>query len=214
MSTFDSTIRAAANAACTEWSYTPPPEVWYSELYKRLPPGLCDVFARGLQDGLLTMTDGYRFTMRDLPAGKGPYALFSRSSKRSPAPNWEYVVQAVDYVQAHELLAPKGYRIGVEDHLMDVTVRSDTGLLLWYIESKEKPEELRTLFDSIRDWGERGVDFDVDDRHNDGLRKAKYLCAHRPPYFSGSAIGLRLDFSVTYYDEDQFVLRADSIPIG
>jgi hypothetical protein len=122
-------------------------------------------------------------------------------------------VQAVDYVQLHELLAPKGYRIGVEDNLMDVTVRDPEGTLLWYSESNEKAKDLGAVVREIRTWGESGVDMDIDDRHKDGLRKAKCLCTHRPLYFSGSAIGLRLDFSVAYLNDNHFALREDAIPL-
>lgn len=214
MATFDSVISASVDAICREWEYPEPSQSWYDPVYDRLPPGLREVFARGLALGLLRMTDGYRFTMRDLPSGKGPYALFSRSSKKVPAPNWEYVVQAVDYISVHELLAPKGYRIGVEDHLMDVTVRDPDGGLLWYIESKEKANELIALIKAIRQGGISGLDRAIADRHNDGLRKAKYLCDHRPPYFSGSAMGIRVDFSVDYLDSHRFALREDTIPIA
>lgn len=211
---FDAYLSSSVLAACQEWDYPEPDESWYRELERRLPPGLRELFARGLDSGLLTIVEGHRFTMRDLPPGKGPYALYSRSAKKSPAPNWEYIVQAVDYVRVSELLAPKGYRIGVEDNLMDVTVRDSDGGLLWYIESKEKGNDLTKLVAEIRRWGTAGVDFEVDDRHKDGLRKAKYLCQHRPPFFSGSAIGVRLDFSVDYEDENRFTLMEDAIPIG
>ncbi|HET9732036.1 MAG TPA: hypothetical protein VFP54_05115 [Acidimicrobiales bacterium] len=84
METFDVVIRSAVAAACADWSYPEPPNSWYDDLYARIPPGLCEIFARGLDSGLLRMTDGFRFTMRDLPPGKGPYALLSRSSKAKP----------------------------------------------------------------------------------------------------------------------------------
>ncbi|MEK7423987.1 MAG: hypothetical protein AAB131_09130 [Actinomycetota bacterium] len=200
-------------AACEEWGYALPGAAWHRELRLRLPDGLRSLFDRGFEVGLLRMTDGFRFTMRDLPSGKGPYALFSKSTaKNLPAVNWEYVVQAVDYVRAHESLAQKGFRIGVEDNLMDVTVRSATGDLLWYIESKEKAGDLAKLVNEVRGWGRAGVDDTIDDRHKDGLRKAKYLVRHRPPYFSGSAIGIRLDFRMTYVGVRHFEMHEDAIP--
>jgi hypothetical protein len=57
------------------------------------------------------MVGGFRFTMRDLPEGKGPYALFGKSDTQVPAPHWEHIVQAVDYVRVHENLARTGYLI-------------------------------------------------------------------------------------------------------
>jgi hypothetical protein len=95
---------------------------------------------------------------------------------------------------------------------MDVTVRSLAGELLWYIESKEKSTGLTKLVTEMRDWGTRGLDFEIDDRNKDGLRKAKYLILNRPPYFSGSAIGIRLDFAVSYTGTDRFQLIEDAIP--
>lgn len=211
MADFDQLIRDSALAACQQWGYPEPDLGWYESLNQRLPRGLRSIFGRGLDAGLLQMVDSFRFTMRDL--AKGPYALYSKSSKRQhPSPNWEYIVQAVDYVRAHENLTPKGYLIGVEDRLMDVTVRSPQGELLWYIESKERSRDLTKLVREVRDWGTGGVDFEVDDRHNDGLRKAKYLILNRPPYFSGSAIGIRLDFAVSYLADNRFELIEDSIP--
>jgi hypothetical protein len=212
MTNIEDRFRSSAVAACREWGYPSPDAGWYERVQTRLPGGLRALFVHGFESDLLRFVDGFRFTMRDLPAGKGPYALYSKSKTRVPVVNWEYVVQAVDYVRVHETLAPKGYRIGVEDHLMDVTVRDGTDQLLWYIESKEKAVGLNRLVRAMRRWGERGIDSDLDDRHIDALRKAKYLTQHRPPYFSGSAIGLRLDFSVAYIDDDHFALREDAVP--
>jgi len=212
MVTFDGLVRASVLAACQEWGYLPPDGPWYERLDGRVPRGLRSLFETGLNSELLRMVDGFRFTMRELPLGKGPYALYSKSSKRAPAPNWEYIVQAGDYVRVHENLAPKGYLIGVEDELMDVTVRSPTRELLWYIESKERSSDLVKLVAEIRAWGTRGVDFDIPDRGKDGLRKAKYLVRNRPPFFSGSAIGIRLDFAVTYIGVDSFELVQDAVP--
>jgi hypothetical protein len=214
MTSFDDLMRQSVLAACHEWGYPAPDDSWYEKLNKRLPSGLRFLFERGLDSGLLRMVDGFRFTMRDLPKGKGPYVLYSKStSTQVPAPNWEYLVQAVDYVRVHENLAPKGYVIGVEDKLMDVTVRDPRRELLWYIESKEKRTDLTKLVADIRNWGIRGVDLEIDDRGKDGLRKAKYLILNRPPYFSGSAIGIRLDFAVSYRGTDRFDLIEDAVPI-
>ncbi len=60
-----------------------------------------------------------------------------------------------------------------------------------------KSGDLTKLVGEVRDWGTKGVDFEIDDGHKDGLRKAKYLIQNRPPYFSGSAIGIRVDYAVS-----------------
>jgi hypothetical protein len=212
MATFDDLARSSVLAACREWDYPPPGEAWFETLNARLPRGIRSLFAEGVDAGLLLIVNEFRFTMRDLPPGKGPYALYGKSELELPAPHWEYFVQAVDYVRVRQSLAPKGYLIGVEDNLMDVTVRRSDGELLWYIESKEKSTELEKLMATVRAWGRNGVDFGHDDRGKDGLRKAKYLLKNRPPYFSGSAIGIRLDFSVSYIGDNRFELIEDAVP--
>lgn len=212
MPDFKAVLHSSMQFACSEWGYPEPSDSWYEDVERRLPRGLQHLFEAGLESGLLRMVDEFRFTMLDLPLGKGPYAFLSKSQKKIPSVNWEYVVQAVDYVRIHNLLAAKGYRVGVEDNLMDVTVRDRDDVLLWYVESKETASGLTRLIAEIRQWGKEGVDFEIDDRHKDGLRKAKYLLQNRPLYFSGSAIGIRLDYSVAYKEGNSFDLVEDVIP--
>jgi hypothetical protein len=56
--------------------------------------------AAGYQEGLIEPIGEYRFTLRGLPRGKGPYAWVSRNEQaqaQAPAVNWEYLVQAAEY---------------------------------------------------------------------------------------------------------------------
>ena len=134
------------------------------------------------------VVDGHRFTLEGLDAHKGPYAFFSRSSSSEPAPNWEYFVQVAEYLRLHAAVKWRGLRVTFEDDLMDLAVYSDDGLQ-WCVEVKEQAaRQLAPLVAGIRQHGQR-VDFEVPDRGNDPLRKAKYLVCRRPPYFSAVAIG-------------------------
>jgi hypothetical protein len=147
-----------------------------------------------------------------LATGKGPYALFSRSTARSvPAPNWEYFVQAAEFVRLLRVLAGSGLRVDFEDDLMDLSVYDDF-TVLWCIEVKEKASQLASLLKGIRAEA-AAVDFERPDRHDDALRKCKYLVRHRPQYFSLVAIGQRLDFSVDHHDGG-FELTHDLVPVG
>jgi hypothetical protein len=177
----------------------------------RLPPGLREAIATAVDDGSITVVDGHRFSLAGLASGKGPYAFFSRSARQVPAPNWEYFVQAAEYGRVAKAVEPRGLRIDFEDDLMDVSVY-DSERVLWCIEVKEKARDLEQLLLGMRDVAPN-VDMASPDRHNDPLRKSKYLMRHRPPFFSMVAIGRRLDFSVIY-DSDGFVLTDDLVPIG
>lgn len=207
-------MKSAADAACGDWDYPRPDDTWFAEVRARLPIGLRTSVGEGFEAGLLSMADGFRFTMRDLAPGKGPYALFSRSQRKVLAVNWEYVVQASDYIRVHRCVEPAGLVVGVEDHLMDVTVRDTAGALLWYVESKERASDASRLIDGVREWGATGVDYEVNDRGKDSLRKAKLLVEHRSTFFSVSAIGGRWDFSVQYREGARFILVDDVVPFG
>jgi hypothetical protein len=172
---------------------------------------LREAIAVAVDDGTITVVNGHRFSLAGLAPGKGPYAFFSRSARRVPAPNWEYFVQAAEYGRVAKAVEPRGLRVDFEDDLMDVSVY-DSDRALWCIEVKEKARDLEQLLLGIRDVA-ASVDMTSPDRHNDPLRKSKYLMRHRPPYFSLVSIGRRLDFSVIY-DSAGFDLTADLIPIG
>ena len=94
---------------------------------------------------------------------------------------------------------------------MDVSV-SAGNRVLWCIEVKEKGRDLDPLLTGMRRIGVN-VDLLGPDRHNDPLRKSKYLLRHRPPYFSLVAVGRRLDFSVVY-SANGFELTEDLVPLA
>ena len=210
LAVFDRHLRHWVTAACEDWLYRPPPIEWYEAMQARLPPGLRATLRAALDAGVISTAGGHRFTVAGIPAGKGPYAWFSRNARGALAPNWEYFVQAAEYASVRS--AHPDCEIGFEDRLTDVSV-SRHGELLWYIEVKERVEGLVSLGARIQRHGTDGVDMDSDDRGNDPLRKAKGLAQLRPPYFSLVGIGGRLDHSVTYHDQTHFDLIPDLVAI-
>jgi hypothetical protein len=213
-STFESNFRAWVVAACKEWGYPPPSRDWFERAERRLPAGLRRTLELGLADGVVQVVAGYRFRLDGLAAHKGPYAFFSRfSQRRQPGPNWEYFVQVAEYVRIRRAVRDPGYRVSFEDELMDISVRDGHDRLVWCMEVKERADQLDPLLVGILRYAS-GVDPGIPDRHNDPLRKAKYLLRARPDYFSLMAVGKRIDFQVVRLGSDRFELTPDVIPLG
>lgn len=105
MDPFEDLIVDACTAACEEWGYPPVESRWLAMVGDRLPPGLRSAFAEGVASGVIELIGGHRFSLTGLAAGKGPYAMFSRSSKSALAPNWEYFVQAAEFVRLLRVVA-------------------------------------------------------------------------------------------------------------
>lgn len=208
---FDDLVLAWASAACRDWGYPDLPSDFIEGVRKRLPSGVREALAVGLEQGAIISTGGHKFTLKDLASGKGPYAWFSKSDRLVPAPNWEYFVQAAEYARLYHSLASKDYQLVFEDDLMDIAVYQG-GKLLVCVEVKEKASQLPPLIAAIRSY-EGGFDASSPDRGNDGLRKAKYLVRSRPSFFALVAIGGRLEFNVSHPAPGQFILTDDVIPI-
>ena len=209
-SNFDNNFRDWVASACEQWKYPYPPDSWYAKTYSRLPDGLRKIIGDGISEGCI-IPSGYQFTLTGIKEGKGPYAWLSRSSSNKPDPNWEYFVQAAEYCRLRSIAVERGLRVSFEDGLMDIAVYADNDLLIC-CEVKEKASALKKLVTGIKRY-QGGVDLSGPDRGNDPLRKAKYLVSYRPKYFSAVAIGIRLEFSVTYQGIDQFELHEDVIPL-
>lgn len=94
---------------------------------------------------------------------------------------------------------------------MDIAIYKNEKLVVC-CEVKEKASQLGPLLASIKKF-ESGFDANELDRHNDGLRKAKYIVKTRPQYFALVAIGQAMEFSVTYPSGSSFILTEDLIPI-
>lgn len=209
---FEDLLRKWGDAACDAWGYQTVSDAWLEVALERLPAGLGSALSDGVASGQVRLLDGgHRFTLAGLQAGKGPYAFFSKSSRGQPAPNWEYFVQVAEYVRVRASVSGRGLKVTFEDDLMDIAVYEQDDLL-WCIEVKERARQLAPLVAGIREHGQH-VDFELPDRGNDALRKAKYLVGRRPPYFSAVAIGCRLDFSVVH-SADGFDLVDDCVPIA
>ena len=175
-------IDRAAASFCAQHGYPDVTDTWRASVAARLPIGLRLAMAEAVLRGVIAVPTGTAgFVIPALP-GKGPYALFSRSSKRVPAPNWEYFVQLAEYARLAEAAARRGWRIGFEDGLMDVSVYAGNDLL-WCVEVKERARDLGRLVQQIGRHG-MGIDWDREDRGDDPLRKAKYLATKRPAWFS------------------------------
>ena len=58
-----------------------------STVTQRLPQGLGSAIAEAVERGVIVVVGGHRFTLAGLGATKGPYAFFSRSDRKVPAPN-------------------------------------------------------------------------------------------------------------------------------
>lgn len=211
MPSFEQLVGSMGAAACREWGYPDLPSTWMPAVLSRLPPGLRQALADAIEGEIIRVVSGHRFTLSGLAPGKGPYAFFSRSSKRVPAPNWEYFVQAAEYGRIVRAVGRSDLRVSFEDDLMDISV-SAGDRVLWCIEVKEKGRDLDPLLSGLRRVGVK-ADLTSPDRHNDPLRKSKYLLRHQPPYFSLVAVGRRLDFSVIYRAHG-FDLTEDLVPLA
>ncbi len=199
----DKYIREWVRSACVAWRYGEPGPDYYERIVQRLPAGLRSLLAAGIEEGP-------KFTLRGL-TGKGPYAWFSkRSTPREPSPNWEYFVQAAEFVRLSRLAAAHGMTVTFEDQLMDLALYRD-GRLVVCCEVKEKASQIQELLKDIKQYEQRR-DLSQPDRGNDALRKAKYIVKRRPEYFALVAIGARLEYQVDYPPGKAFALHRDVIP--
>jgi hypothetical protein len=206
----DKLLRESIAAACAEWGWREPTDAYFTELHRRLPAGLRAIVARGHAESLI-VTNGWKFTLKDLTAAKGPYQWFSkRRWNNGPHPNWEYFVQVAEYVRLHRVAVTQDLRLTFEDDLMDLALYRGPDLLVC-VEAKERMQQLEHLIKALRRY-ERAVDFSAPDRGNDPFRKAKYIVRHRPRYFCAVALGGHLEFRVDYPFGRAFLLSPDMIP--
>lgn len=209
--TWDGCLRGWVCAACEVWRYPEPAEAYYDRIARRLPEGLRTLVAAGVTEGLI-IPRGYKFTLKGL-IGKAPYAWFSqRSTPKEPSPNWEYFIQVAEFVRLSYLAGTYGLKVTFEDQWMDLVLYRDSRLVVCY-EVKERASQIEALAKGVRAY-EAGVNFSQPDRGNDPLRKAKYLVRRRPDYFSLIAIGVRLEYRVSYPKGRAFALVRDVIPWG
>jgi hypothetical protein len=138
---FDCAFAIAATVAAAVYEYRPPDAAFVLAALDRIPVADREEIGRGLADGTVDF-DGHLFRLPRLPATKGPYKLFGRDTAASrPAVHWEYYLQVAEYLRTLAAL-PARYDVGFEDGLMDVSVRRN-GVLLWYIEVKERTHTSR-----------------------------------------------------------------------
>lgn len=207
---FENHLVAWTRAACREWGWREPGHVYYERVANRLPEGLRALLSEGIEQGLI-IPQGKTFTLKGLAPGKGPYSWFSRhSAERGPNPNWEYFVQAAEFVRLGRIAERRHLTVTFEDYLMDLALY-DGARLLVCVEVKERASQIELLIRQLRAY-ESAVPLSGADRGNDPLRKAKYIARRRPEYFCGVAIGLRLEYAVHYAEERAFRLVRDVVP--
>jgi len=207
---FEEAFRSWTEVACKEWGYDIPSDAYYEKVFSRLPAGLRSILGYGIDRGFI-IQHGKEFSLVGLDQNKGPYNWLSRDSfRKEPAPNWEYCVQVAEYVRFFKLADSNNLALTFEDDLMDLALYKDKQLIVC-CEVKEKTSQLMSLLQGIRKF-ETEVDFTMDDRHNDPLRKAKYIVSRRPEYFCLISIGTKLEFSVSYPEDKAFHLDDDFIP--
>jgi hypothetical protein len=190
-------------AAAEEFGYARPSPEWAAAAVDRIGPDVMSAVLAGVASGDVELI-GPRFRLPALGREKGPYAWFSRSARGVPAPNWEYFVQVATWLQVRADV-PAHAVVGFEDGLMDVSVRVG-GDVVWCVEVKERAAQLQPLLRRLVEHG-RHVDLESPDRHDDPLRKAKYVVLHRPQWFSLVAGDGWFDHDVEPTGETGFVLR-------
>jgi len=208
---FDSSFRNWVIAACRKWGYTMPSEEYYTKIHERLPQGLRTALGLGIEKGLIIPKEGgIAFTLKGLPANKGPYHWFSHNRNPKPAPNWEYFVQVAEFIRLHTTADINNLSITFEDDNMDIALYQNDKLIVC-CEVKERIGQLQKLIKGIKEH-QCGVVLSTADRGNDPLRKAKYIVRRKPEYFIGVAIGARLEYKVTYMKARYFQLVRDTVP--
>ena len=203
-------LAAWTRAACREWGWREPGHDYYERVASRLPEGLRIFLTEGIEHGLI-LPRGRTFTLKNLAPGKGPYSWFSRhNAERGPNPNWEYFVQAAEFVRLSRIAERRCLTVTFEDHLMDLALYDGQRLLVC-VEIKERASQPEMLVRQLKAY-ESVVPLSAADRGNDPLRKAKYLVRRRPDYFCGAAIGVRLEYAVHYSGARAFHLVRDVMP--
>ncbi len=210
LSVFDEHFRQWSYAAARAWGYPPPPLEWFEDAHVRLPPGLRTEVGRGIDAGVVTTVDGYRYR---LPS-TGPHDWFGRDDDREhPVPIWRAYVQVAEYLRVLSLAADTGLVLSYDADGMGIAVRRGEDLL-WHLEASETFTEVYELSRHLDRYGVGGVDHDADHSDDDALRIAKVVLDRRPLYFSLVGIGGRLDFSVAVHDAHHFDLVPDLVPVG
>lgn len=219
VSEFGVAFRRWTEGYCTEKKHAPPDNEWFDQIERSIPHGLMENIVVGLHNGTIRELGSHQF----VPEGAYEprhYSWFAGFGARGPKVWWEAFVHAAEFSRVKTLSARNPeLRVGFEDEKMDITLYRGETLLACY-EVKRTGNAAELLISKLRKWGETGVSYDMPDRRNDTLRKAKYLAfsrRNRPKYFSVVAIGTRREFSVSYNASGsnvRFELHDDVIPIG
>lgn len=207
---FEKQFRGWVKFACEEWKFPEPSQEYYLKIINRLPYGLQSLIIQGIKENLIIL-DGKNFFIKSKSSQRGPYNWFSKFlSNKEPAPNWEWFIHAAEFVRFSHIANVNNLTAIFEDDLMDIALYKNKKLVVC-CEVKEKANQLQKLIKGIKTY-KNNIDFTINDRGNDPLRKAKYIIKRKPEYFCGVAIGARFEFKVNYPNINSFELTEDVIP--
>jgi hypothetical protein len=135
--------------------------------------------------------NGAYFRVADRKNGNGSRYKWFTYGKNEIVPNWEYFVQLAGF---RDLAIEYGYlpewmKFEYHESSKSVNVAVDIGIKIpgggaVFVEVKESEIQWKNLIVEVQAIGEKGVDLDEQDRHNDPLRKAKYIIGGHPDYSS------------------------------
>lgn len=213
---FDFIFRKWVERTCKEWEYEIPPELYYSNIYDRLPLGLRTTIVISIEKGIIkdvgkSKTGSAGFRPVNVPEIKGPYSWFERDAQNgAPRPTWEYYVQVSEYARLFEAFQGKDYELKFEDGLMDIAIYQGDDLIVC-CETKETSNQAESLIQGIKEY-ESASRLPEEDRGNDNLSKAKYIIKYKPTYFYVVSIGRRFEYRIVYPENKRFQLNEDLIP--
>lgn len=207
----DEEFRSWVKAFSEARGYPMPGDDWFARINSRLPAGLRETIDVGIQNETITILDGYRFRLPEMERDRKYAWLAKRDPAGPPWVNWEYFIQAAEYVRLWSAISHKGHTVRFEHDKMDVSVSLDGDVLL-YVECKETGVGLDRLVRGLRRWGAKGVPRSRPAEDTDAWEKARSLLKHRPRYFSALSIGKRYDFRLLRLDHEHFALAADLVP--
>lgn len=215
---FDKLFRSWVKGTCLDWDINEPSEDYYSTVYNRLGEEILAKIVLGIKDGNIIPSGGAKFKVYGQLPDLGAYQWFSRNRNPQPCPNWEYFIQLVEFSRLVQLLKDRNeYKVlFAKGVTIDIGVYRK-GKLFVLVETKESEAQIPELLKEIRRY-EDGIDYTISDRHNDALRKAKYIMAERPKYFAlvanrGATHEYKVEYSCIHTPAEGKEFKLEESPI-